>query len=209
MKALADFLGRTPFVLLGVLGLFSIVGTFMTLEENIAETLRAWRTVTRPIWEFLFSWPFDLSLPWFLKDYLTLGVIVLGMQMRSTHAAEKKFRRQVKIPWEPEDPFEGDTRGQKFMKKFFAILFLVPMLLFALAIWPLFTYLSRPKNLLSLRPRSQGMLEHQMAVFSQRRYMNLVFWETGVFFLILIALNYTLILFLGWQSVPPQVEIWV
>ncbi|MEL7464843.1 MAG: hypothetical protein AAFN79_12290 [Pseudomonadota bacterium] len=50
----------------------------MTLEENIYQTLEAWRAVTRPIWDFLFGWIFDLvglRLPWWVKDYLTMGLI--------------------------------------------------------------------------------------------------------------------------------------
>lgn len=51
MKFFNDLLSRAPFTLLGMMGLFSIAGNFMTLEENIYQTLEAWRSVTRPIWD--------------------------------------------------------------------------------------------------------------------------------------------------------------
>ncbi len=75
---LIEFMSRTPFAILGAIGLFSIVGQFMALEENIYLTLKAWRDVTRPVWGFAFGWFFELfgwSFSSFLKDYLSLGVL--------------------------------------------------------------------------------------------------------------------------------------
>jgi hypothetical protein len=86
VKFFNGLLSRAPFTLLGVMGIFSIVANFMTLEENIYQTVEAWRSVTRPIWDFLLGWPFELigwEIPWWVKDYLTMGVITLGGMFRA------------------------------------------------------------------------------------------------------------------------------
>ena len=86
MKFLNGLLGRAPFAFLGAMGIFSIVGNFMTLEENIYQTLEAWRAVTRPIWDFLLGWMFDWiewEHKWLLKDYLTLAAVTFGATVRT------------------------------------------------------------------------------------------------------------------------------
>ena len=81
------FLGNTPFAIIGALGVFSFVSGLMDLADGVQDWVDAWRVVTRPIWEFLFGWAFewlDWQFPWWLKDYLTLGLIHFGMYARGS-----------------------------------------------------------------------------------------------------------------------------
>ena len=86
MNILKDLFSTGPFVFLNANGLFSIVGQFMSLEENVYQTLEAWRTVTRPIWEFFLGWLFEWvgwEMPWWAKDYLTMGPITGASVVRA------------------------------------------------------------------------------------------------------------------------------
>lgn len=79
------FLSRSPFALLGGIGLFSLVSDFLTLQEDIQNWIAAWEAVTRPIWEFMLGWLFKyLNIPFsdWIKDYFTMGFITLGGAIR-------------------------------------------------------------------------------------------------------------------------------
>ncbi len=80
-----NFFQRAPFALLGAVGLVSLASGAMQLEQNIADWLAVWKAITRPIWEFLFGWIFawiGIEMPWWLKDYLSMGAIFSGMILR-------------------------------------------------------------------------------------------------------------------------------
>ncbi len=181
MSFFPGLLSRAPFTLLGMIGLVSITGQFMSLEENIAQTLDAWRNVTRPIWEFLFGWAVDwLGLPfeWWAKDYLSLGTIMTAALFRSNKAASK-------------------TERHSFSKS--AISFAI----FAL-LWPFFlicgcilAYIVR-RHYDELDDRTRKMYQESMLIIA----------ESYVYAAVLIGFNYAFI-FYGADSRPPILSIWV
>lgn len=80
-----SFLQRQPFILLGAIGLVSLVDGLVDLPSDIGLWIDAWQAVTRPIWNFLLGWLFaffSIDFPWWVADYLTLGFITLGSGIR-------------------------------------------------------------------------------------------------------------------------------
>jgi hypothetical protein len=80
-------IGRRLSAILAAIGLISLIGNLIDLPMLVKEWVEAWRTVTRPIWEFVFGWLFQyfhIKMPIWLKDYFTMGVIAAGMEVRST-----------------------------------------------------------------------------------------------------------------------------
>lgn len=195
MKDLAEFLGRAPFVLLGLFGILSIVGTFMTLEENLALTLEAWRTVTRPIWDFLLGWFFQVlgwDMPWLLKDYLSLGIVFAGMQIRALSAGRKRAKRELQVQ-SVKAPKKSLNRIQKLYRAAVLIGILFPPTLIALFAWPIFIFLFYRLMLTAESDRNHGNIDNQRAFSTQSRYMKMVFWETGVYLLFIVAVNFLLV----------------
>jgi len=199
VKFFQDFLGRAPFVFLGVMGIFSIVGNFMILEENIHHTLDAWRVFTRLIWDFLLGWLFEWigwELPWWVKDYLTFGLIVKAADFR----AGKLFQIQG-LP--------GNNMPFSFRLAVFDVL-----------IWPMvvkihfmsdkelehdFQRMMRKKTYKhSGRIYSSELERFKESIKNRRR----IFTETFVYALIAIAINYAFV-FSGAPSVDPIIQIWV
>lgn len=206
MKEISSFLGRAPFVILGVLGILSIVGTFITLEENIALTLEAWRSVTRPIWQFLIGWLFELIglvLPWYAKDYFSLGAVTVAMHIRSNN-----YIRNTEIgKWlvEAVRIREGEAASKtgSFLdwrlniRNFF--------------LWPV-EWFKKIKFQLKHCPKSQNSPEQDRSVQIMQSAMKNAFgiyWETVIYVIILIGLNFLLVSFLSFPSEPPEIEIWV
>ncbi|MEM9141324.1 MAG: hypothetical protein AAGB15_15955 [Pseudomonadota bacterium] len=150
-----QFLSRTPFTLLGAIGLFSLVSDFVALQKDIDRWIDAWKSVTRPIWDFLLGWLFDWigwAMPWWLKDYLTVGLIVGGMAVRLLIVSKT---------WN----FEASTFVGLILSVF---------------LWPFTLY----HAVVDLHFDEVNDAE------TQNRW---VFWETGIYLLILIAVNYALI----------------
>lgn len=80
------FLLRQPFALLGAVALLSLAQDLLTWQENINTWLNAFQAVTRPIWDFLLGWFFEWvgwEFPCRVKDYLTVGVVMSGMSLRT------------------------------------------------------------------------------------------------------------------------------
>ena len=199
MKALSDFLSRAPFVLLGVLGIFSVVGTFLSLEENIALTLEAWRAVTRPIWDFLLGWAFELfsyDVPWWLKDYLTVGLVTCSMVFR-------RLTTSIRDAWRLSIGFEvfDKSKSREYVSRVLirnAHRFLLNMLL----LWPWIWF----KNLYRSKARIEKMDKREIEADRKQRF---IFIETLVYALILISVNYVLIEAFSQPARPPEIEIWV
>lgn len=212
MKGLGEFLGSAPFVLLGALGIVSIVGTFTTLEENIALTLEAWRTITRPVWDFLLGWVFDLAgwrLPWWLKDYLTIGAVTCGMTLRRLKTVARgwgKVFSQSKL---------AHVKPEKFLRwKYLLLIVFVSLLL-----WPV-EYLqaiirrgTRHAFFQSGTLPTWGDVGLDEAGLSQARELEQkarrAYWSTAVWALVLLGLNFALVQWLGLEARPPEIEIWV
>ena len=186
-------MARAPFVILGAIGLFSIVGTFVTLEDNIAMSLEAWRTVTRPIWDFILGWIFDyfkVELPFYLYDYLTMGLISTAMYFRYSIANIRAHYA--------ENPTERSMNTREILAGTSPAFFLA--LLSIILIWPFIWYLGlRGFSVVANDEKQARSLSKSIGVF----------WETAVFSLILIAINYTLVSYFALPSEPPEIEIWV
>ncbi len=196
MKFFNGLLSRAPFTILGMMGLFSIVGNFMTLEENIHQTLEAWRSVTRPIWDFLLGWLLEWigwELSWWIKDYLTMGVIVVSAQGRGVK----------------NDPDWQETWDSRIM------LLLVGALL--IPVWPLiFVFIVRSFYVLRLGARAIHLgeladmdVDPELAASNNSlKQRNMIFFETFIFAFMLIAINYSFVIS-GAPSAPPVIQIWV
>lgn len=85
---LKDFMGRTPFAILGAIGLLSMASQFINLADDIENWLKVWKAVTRPVWEWI-AGLIGYELPNWLKDYLTVGVIHAGMYVRTRYFERK------------------------------------------------------------------------------------------------------------------------
>ena len=180
---LKDFLARSPFVFLAVLGLITIPSTFMTLDENLATAVSAWKDVTRPIWEYLFGWT-GWELPWYFKDYLTTSTAVAGMFLRSSGAV-------------------SGGRGARFPSPLYLVSIIV-VVLSSILFWPFMVWDQ-------IRPLPKVEEDNSISKAVNRVHVEerLVFWETGVFLVIFVSLNYFLIGVLDRPSVPPEIGIWV
>ena len=72
---------RQPFAIFGALAFLSLLRDIIEIDTTILVVVDAIRDVTRPVWQFLLSW-WPYSIPEWLPDYLTMGVIVAGMTVR-------------------------------------------------------------------------------------------------------------------------------
>ncbi len=196
MKFFNGLLSRAPFTILGMIGLFSIVGNFMTLEENIYQTLEAWRSVTRPIWEFLLGWLFEWigwEMPWWVKDYLTMGAIVAGAQGRGA---------KIDPDWQDTWLFRSGT--------LIVLALMIPVwpLIFVSLFWS-FKAMLRSARAIRLSELADVEVDPELTASNDRlKQRNMIFFETFIFAFILIAINYAFV-FSGAPSVPPTLQIWV
>lgn len=97
-----DFLSRTPFALLGAVGLLSLVRELLQWQEQFAYWIDAWRAVTRPVWDFLFGWIlsyFDLPFPEWVKDYMSFAVISFGMSIRAQKNGVFDYGGRSEVLW--------------------------------------------------------------------------------------------------------------
>lgn len=205
MKRISEFLGRAPFVLLGVLSIVAIVGNFVALEENIAQTVSAWRAVSRPIWEFLAGWFFDLlgwNFAWWVKDYWSMGVVTVAMFFRSEivyknvamEAASKFEDDNIQIWVQKTYDFWHDWPSQIIMG------------IFAFLAWPLLWYFRMKKSIgysLHYFEKIPKVVKHA------DKSRNMVFWETVIWALILLSLNYIAIGYLDAPMIPAPVTVMV
>lgn len=182
---LIRFLFKAPFAILSAIGLLSIVGQFMTLEENLYQTLEAWRSVTRPVWELLLGWIFHLigfKLPWWLSDYLTVGVTTTIGFVRS----------------------EPNNRSNYHPATWIICVSLWPVLL--IAVMYMFWFERNQR-------RDVGNFEPgQKILFTELLDEFKTIWETllgsFIWLVIIIGINYALVL-AGTPSQPPSIGIWV
>ena len=79
-------LSRAPGGILGGLGLVSLLSGAIELHSGIQKIVTGYQSVTQPVWSFLLGWLFEW-LNWrfdsWMKDYLTMGVIVGAAAWRS------------------------------------------------------------------------------------------------------------------------------
>jgi len=164
---MTDFLSRLPFALLGAVGLISLADFAINLHQYVQQWVDVWQTITRPLWGLLFSYV-DIIVPWYVADYMTLGLIVFGMELRSFIATDDRDPDDDDY-FDNEDE-DGRTRLPlltyfRYAPGYTLALFLSPF------IWPYFVF-------------------REIAQPSDQVW---VFWETGVYALLLIAASYALI----------------
>ena len=193
MELLKEFMGRTPFAIMGALGIFGFAADVTQIDENMQVLVNAWRDVARPVADFLFGWNyrlFEMEMPSWVKDYLAAGLIVSGMSMRGFRAM---FR-------------DATGLGALVMLPSAQVVLIVPFTLLGLLIWPLylvlFSYMGR-KVMIDIqhhieRQKLDGAPPNRIAV-SERELKGMrdflfAFYETFVYALILLALNYWLLI---------------
>lgn len=205
-RPVREFLGRAPFVLIGVVSITAIVGNFVTLLDNIALTAEVWRSVTRPIWGFLVGWLFDLfevELQWWLKDYLSMGVVTSAMIFRS-EAAYKNIAVKVGS-FDPDDDIQMWV--QKTYDHWRDWLVQLITLVMPIFLWPLVWYWR-------IRRSAVGSSLHYFEelpsiVKHANKERQAVFWETVIWTLILLVANYVLIEVFAFSGREPDQGLWV
>ena len=82
---------RQPMAILGALGFVSLLSGVAKIHEDVRFVIDVFQTMTRPIWEWtigpIVAW-LGLPFPGWLKDYLTMGLIVGGASARQHARAE-------------------------------------------------------------------------------------------------------------------------
>lgn len=201
MKWLSDFMGQPVFALLGAIGLLSLVSGFLAIDEGIKDWLDAWKSITRPIWDFLLGWAFSLvdwTLPNWAKDYLTVGIIVHGMRIRAfrvatQHDAVIAGRFWSRYSERAKEIFRDTQRSRS-----------VPEKLAALTSDVLFWPLAVGNDIAIYQPVILPKFKHLHPIDSTAAKARDMNWKSGkafwiaytttlIWFAILIALNYALL----------------
>ena len=194
---LKGFFGRAPFVMLGAIGLISLASGMVELQKNLSDWIAAYQFFSHGIWSICLGWLWAWTgweLQDWAKDYLTMGLIYLGMFLR----ARSYFSDTVldTSPLEPDAVNMGLTEFFYLEDGYYFWEHLPVRLALILLIWPYSFY-----RLVILR---QEYLEEQNAfkhdrVARRKVFLEVfpqavaVFFETLVFALIIIAINYGLI----------------
>lgn len=80
-------LSRVPGGILGGLGLVSLLSGAIELHSGVLKIVTAYQSITQPVWDLLIGWLFrwlDWPFPWWVKDYLTMGVISAAASFRAS-----------------------------------------------------------------------------------------------------------------------------
>lgn len=188
-----SFLSRTPFSIMGAFGLLAFASGTLDLHKNIQDWIAAWMFITRPIWEFLFGLLGVILSDW-MKDYLSLGAISLGMISR----AARFYKRHTE-----ESPFSNEERRNNFH----IILFYTFLSIIVICMWPIFVLgvlISRSLEI-SFTKRERALVQHSIKgahspiaeALLERRAVAVsslqIFLETAGWFALLVALNYGLL----------------
>ena len=78
-----DGLIRNTFAIVGAFAVVGMLKGIISLQEDVQFVVQAIQSVTRTIWSFVFR-PLSFEVPSIIQDYLTMGVVTAGMQMRSS-----------------------------------------------------------------------------------------------------------------------------
>ncbi len=98
---------RAPFVVMGVFAFVSMStgAGLINVDEALLGWVTIWEAITRPIWwgpERLLELFFSTSIPDRLKDYLTTGLVTCGMFVRASLASgvlrDSPWTEWIKIP---------------------------------------------------------------------------------------------------------------
>ncbi len=194
-------MGHPIFALLGAIGLFSLTSGFLTIDDGIRDWLNAWKSITRPVWDFLLGYLFawiGWTVPNWLKDYLTLGVIFGSMRFRAQRIMIRNDGEITHKFWyrysEQARDIIRDIHRKKPIKEH------VWKWLVSIIFWPrqiltdffIHRFLIMPR-LKMLQPIDEVAAEAKaMNMASFREYWQ-TYFSTFVWFAILISLNYALL----------------
>ena len=97
---MGSILSRTPFAILGAFGLLSLASGSLQWQQNIGDWLQAFQFFSRNLWQFLLGWFWEVigwKLTNWAKDYFTMGLIVLGMEVRATMSFRKSYMIEFEL----------------------------------------------------------------------------------------------------------------
>ncbi|MEO1775640.1 MAG: hypothetical protein AAFS07_11880 [Pseudomonadota bacterium] len=198
-NALKEVTGSTPFALLGAVGLLSLVSDFVGLADDVRALMEAWKAVTRPIWDVtlgpIFQW-FGWPLPWWLKDYLTMGVIHAAMALRAKRALWRSGAKQAHAA-RPDAPARADLDDER---AFVGLTKWLVILLWCL-LWP-YVLIAYLVSMARRGPIGYRAEEEARGTLDARRSrvldgvltMDIVYLSTLAYFVIILAANYVLLL---------------
>lgn len=171
---------QTPYSIFAAFGFISLStgGGVMQLDANIEAWISIWDAITLPMWRFLL-WPieelFGLSIPELILHWLSLGVIVFGMTLRSFKALASKT--------EPGSIKLSSKTGLQLR------VYLIGVSAFII-IWPAYIFFMFLISVLFLFAVDDG--KGKIDVENTRTAL-LAFWETAGWFLLIVAINYALL----------------
>ena len=113
-----DFLTNRLGAFFGAVGILTFADAAIDFHHYVGDWIQIWTSITRPVWDFLLGWVFDyfgMSVPWWVKDYLTMGVITFGMSLRTMTSSEGgdtladlfRPKRLVSFNWSLSDTFQN------------------------------------------------------------------------------------------------------
>ncbi len=98
------------------------------------DLLLLFRAIFHPIYDFLFGW-LHIKIPVVIKDYLTMGIIVMFMRMRSTSVIAKEIKMGTKASYK-QKVLNGEIKVTQHSTRFTWFLFYLSRLSYALFLWP-------------------------------------------------------------------------
>lgn len=162
-----DFFGRSPFVLLGALGLLSLPGGLIEWQKDIAFFIDGFAWASDLFWwpwNWLTDWLFGLRLhPWW-QTYLTMGIIVSGAFLRGIIANETEH-----------DDESNFLNAYILIGVTYTLLWPFVFLILLMFTWP------KPKT------------DRQKEIVEANKNVAPVFSETFIVALLILALNYALL----------------
>lgn len=217
-----SFLARTPATFLAALGLLSLASNVLDIQKNVQDWIDAWTTVTRPVWDYtiaLLAPLLGFDLKNWMKDYLTVGVIVAGMHIRFRFVYERQF-----AAFYEQHPGSGAapvvTPAPEMLKYFLYIPLIWPL---SLVLQLYMTYLVHFKFYDFYWTKhdvdhDSGIMTSKLYDYAARRwlvtaevfegekkiYRNAlsVYWETIMFFVALIVFSYGLSVIFSGDAAP-------
>jgi hypothetical protein len=174
---------RTPFAFFSAMGLLSLsTGSgVVSVDDAILGWIKIWTSITRPFWDFVLS-PienfFSIKVPPIAQDYLTLSVVTAGMIQRSFICLFTAIQEKLEF-------FTRIVMGLTFLG---LSLFAWPILVLALPLL-LTSAIQKTEAKIVKFPEEMHMYVQVESLKSARK----AFFETFVWFLLLLAMNYALL----------------
>ena len=152
----------------------------MNIDDNVEAWIEIWRSVVYPFWRF-FLRPleiyFEYQPPDWMLNYVTIGLISAGMEFRK----ERAFIGQL------DSAVDGDGFLPRVLKPK-----LLPILK-SFLLWPIELFFAIRETLAILREDANKASKLNPVAKKVILDSNKVYWETGLWFLLLVATNYALL----------------